>query len=102
VPSTAAATCPLVPADPKRLADLTRAVGAATYLCGTGGSRYLDPQPFTVHGLTVQRFTPPQHPVQGKVEGTRLVTALTDLAVVGPVALAEQLRKHAQRAELAV
>lgn len=29
----------------ERLADLTRAVGAATYLCGTGGSRYLDPAP---------------------------------------------------------
>jgi hypothetical protein len=31
---------------PERLADLASAVGAATYLCGTGGSRNLDPAPF--------------------------------------------------------
>ena len=29
----------------ERLADLTRAVGASAYLCGTGGSRYLDQAP---------------------------------------------------------
>ncbi|MGW1710972.1 WbqC family protein [Streptomyces sp. NPDC002206] len=29
-----------------RLADLTSAVGAGTYLCGTGGLRYLDRRPF--------------------------------------------------------
>jgi WbqC-like protein family len=29
----------------ERLADLTTAVSATAYLCGTGGSRYLDPRP---------------------------------------------------------
>lgn len=42
----------------KRLADLTRAVDAATYLCGTGGSRYLDQVPFAALGLSVAMFTP--------------------------------------------
>ena len=37
----------------ERLADLTRAAGAGTYICGTGGSRYLDQQPFAQHGLSV-------------------------------------------------
>jgi hypothetical protein len=93
---------PARPGRSERLADLTRAVGAATYLCGTGGTRYLDPQPFTAHGLTIERFTVPQHPARGKLEGVRLVTVLTDLAAVGPIALAEQLREHACRPELAV
>jgi hypothetical protein len=93
---------PARPGRSERLADLTRTVGAATYLCGTGGTRYLDPQPFTAHGLTIEWFTPPQHPAHGKVESIRHVTALTDLAAVGPIALAEQLREHAHRAELAV
>lgn len=38
----------------ERLADLTRAAGAATYLCGTGGSRYLDRSPFAALGLEVE------------------------------------------------
>jgi hypothetical protein len=46
----------------ERLADLTRAVGAATYLCGTGGSRYLDRSPFAALGLGVARFTSLEHP----------------------------------------
>lgn len=41
----------------ERLADLAQAVGASTYLCGTGGSRYLDPAPFASLGRTVGMFT---------------------------------------------
>ena len=93
---------PARPGRSERLADLTRAVGAATYLCGTGGTRYLDPQPFTAHGLAIERFTAPQHLAHGNVQGARLVTALTDLAAAGPMALAEQLREHARRPELAI
>lgn len=42
-----------------RLADLTRAAGATTYLCGTGGWSYLDHQPFHTARITVRRFTVP-------------------------------------------
>ncbi|QNE19664.1 WbqC family protein [Kribbella qitaiheensis] len=42
-----------------RLADLTQAVQAETYLCGTGGRRYLDESPFTQAGLTVEYFESP-------------------------------------------
>jgi hypothetical protein len=76
-----------------RLADLTRAAGGSAYLCGTGGSRYLDPSPFTAHGLTVEMFTPPQY--QLRAGGSR-VTALTDLAITGPEILARQLSEHAR------
>ncbi|TDW22118.1 WbqC family protein [Kribbella kalugense] len=43
-----------------RLADLTRAVRADTYLCGTGGRRYLDTSVFTQVGLTVEYFEGPR------------------------------------------
>lgn len=38
----------------ERLAHLTRAAGADTYLCGTGGARYLDSAPFVSSGLRVE------------------------------------------------
>jgi hypothetical protein len=46
----------------ERLADLTSTIGATTYLCGTGGSRYLDPAPFTARGLHVAKFRPQRTP----------------------------------------
>lgn len=45
-----------------RLADLTAAVGATEYLCGTGGARYLDPAPFTEQDLTVRYLRWPDLP----------------------------------------
>lgn len=42
-----------------RLADLTRAVGADTYICGRGGARYLDPSGFDRLGLAVDYFGQP-------------------------------------------
>lgn len=71
----------------ERLADLVTAVGAATYLCGTGGRRYLDPAPFTIRGIHVEFFTPPA-PLADVGPDARRVTALADLASVGPQALA--------------
>jgi hypothetical protein len=79
----------------ERLAHLASAVGAATYLCGTGGSRYLDPLPFRTRGLHVAMFQPPQHLAGVACQEPRRLTALTDLAAVGRAALAEQVRKHA-------
>ncbi|GAA0979134.1 WbqC family protein [Acrocarpospora macrocephala] len=79
----------------ERLADLTCAVGATTYLCGTGGARYLDQWPFATHGLTTKLFTTP---VQGDPRiwsAARRVTALTALMGVGPAALTRELCQHA-------
>ncbi len=80
----------------ERLADLTRAVGASTYLCGTGGSRYLDQALFTSLGLTVTMFTPPQHLADLSPDEARRVSVLTDLAAAGPERLAASIREHAR------
>lgn len=73
----------------QRLADLTAAVGAGSYLCGTGGMKYLDSAPFAAQGLSVIPFlTPP-----GGIWGSgRQISALWALATLGPTALARQLR----------
>ncbi|WP_207126739.1 WbqC family protein [Actinocatenispora comari] len=43
----------------QRLVDLSAAVGAGTYLCGTGGARYLDPLAFHDANISVQFTQPP-------------------------------------------
>ena len=75
----------------ERLADLTVLAGATVYLCGTGGSRYLDPAPFTAQGLAVQFFMPPSRLVSLPSDACRRATALADLAEAGPRALARHL-----------
>ena len=50
------------PGRSERLADL---VSAAGYLCGTGGSRYLDPAPFTARSSAPTKSSRP-HPPQPK------------------------------------
>lgn len=42
-----------------RLVDLTLAVGADVYLCGTGGAKYLDEGLFREHGPQVRYVSPP-------------------------------------------
>jgi hypothetical protein len=42
-----------------RLVDLAVATGAGTYLCGTGGLSYLDPEPFRQQGLDVVSYVTP-------------------------------------------
>jgi hypothetical protein len=83
------------PGRSERLAYLASAVGAAGYLCGTGGSRYLDPAPFTARGLRIAMFTPPPHPDGVICHAGRRISALTDLAAAGPESLAAQLGAHA-------
>ena len=83
------------PGRSERLADLASAVGAAGYLCGTGGSGYLDPAPFTARGLHIAMFTPPPHPDGVICHAGRRISALTDLAAAGPESLAAQLGAHA-------
>jgi hypothetical protein len=65
-----------------RLADLTTAVGADTYLCGTGGMRYLDGRPFRERSLTVHAFRPPS--AEGLWTGAAQISALWALATYGP------------------
>ena len=83
------------PGRSERLADLTISAGATAYLCGTGGSRYLDPAPFTAQGLAVQFFTPPSRLAGLHPDACRRATALADLAEAGPRALARHLDRHA-------
>ena len=73
-----------------------RAVGATVYLCGTGGSRYLDPAPFTALGITAAMFAPPQHAIGLSPENARRASALADLAAAGPERLAAAMRDHAR------
>ncbi len=61
-----------------RLADLTRQVGATEYLCGPGGARYLDDQPFAEQGIAV-RYITASHAARWQ----RPVTALRQLAMTG-------------------
>ncbi|MFD4377504.1 WbqC family protein [Streptomyces sp. NPDC058486] len=76
------------PGRSRRLADLTAAVGADTYLCGTGGLTYLDPTPFTTLGIGVTPFLPPS---TGIWAGARHVTALWALVHLGPVGVTARL-----------
>lgn len=77
----------------ERLADLTCAIGATTYLCGTGGATYLSTWPFATHGLQVRLFPTPAECARHRP--LHRVTALHALAGRGPQALAAELRDHA-------
>ncbi|MGW9613296.1 WbqC family protein [Streptomyces diastaticus] len=85
----AASGLPARPERSQRLADLTAAAGAATYLCGTGGMTYLDLAPFTACGITVAPFL---SPTTGIWTPARRVTALWALAHLGPDGLAARLQ----------
>lgn len=77
----------------ERLADLAVASGSTSYLCGTGGMRYLDHTPFRAQGIAVIPFSTPPDDVWE--QGSR-VTALWALAVLGPASLASMLRSAAR------
>jgi WbqC-like protein family len=66
-----------------RLADLTAVAHADTYLCGTGGLRYLDRRPFAERELNVRAFRPPAV-TEGLWAGAARITALWALAAYGP------------------
>ncbi|WP_079032060.1 WbqC family protein [Streptomyces specialis] len=72
-----------------RLADLAAATGARTYLCGTGGITYLDPEPFAAQNIAVAPFRPP---TTGIWASGRRLSALWALAALGPDAVAARLR----------
>jgi hypothetical protein len=77
------------PGRSQRLADLTAAIGASSYLCGSGGMKYLDEAPFAAQATTVVPFRAPTARVWSS---GRQVSALWALATLGPAALADQLR----------
>ncbi|MCY0963183.1 WbqC family protein [Streptomyces sp. H27-H5] len=77
------------PGRSQRLADLTTAVGACSYLCGTGGMKYLDVAPFMTQGIAVTPFlTPPA----GVWASGRRITVMWALATLGPTAVAGRLQ----------
>ncbi|MGW1431989.1 WbqC family protein [Streptomyces sp. NPDC002431] len=77
-----------------RLADLAAATGARTYLCGTGGMTYLDPEPFAARNVAVAPFRPP---TTGIWSSGRRLSALWALAALGPDAMASLLRTLAEQ-----
>jgi hypothetical protein len=79
----------------QRLAELTCAAGATTYLCGTGGARYLDHWPFALHALRVVLFTGPAQGDPCIWQGASKVSALRALMAVGPAAFSTALHEHA-------
>ena len=69
-----------------RLADLTLAVGADAYICGSGGGRYLEEDVFADLGLGVQYFSCPE---SGVWAGASRVSAIAALAEDGRTFLSE-------------
>ncbi|MEU5389090.1 WbqC family protein, partial [Kitasatospora cineracea] len=57
----------------QRLVDLCRTVGAGTYLCGTGGRRYVEPERFAGAGVELRWFAVPG---SGIWAGSRSVSAV--------------------------
>ncbi|WP_306820127.1 WbqC family protein [Streptomyces sp. DSM 40750] len=75
----------------ERLADLAMATGSTHYLCGTGGLRYLDHQPFAAHGTTVLPFHTPMDTGDRLWQWARRVSSLWALSETGPSELATRL-----------
>ncbi|MGW7786274.1 WbqC family protein [Streptomyces tricolor] len=73
----------------QRLADLAADTRARGYLCGAGGMRYLDVDPFKARGVAVIPF---HAPTKGIWEGGRDVSAVDPLMTHGIRAVAKALR----------
>ena len=73
----------------------TSAVPAATssthYLCGTGGWRYLDTDPFDAHGIPVLAFHTPADTGDPLWQWSQRLSSLWPLSQIGPEALAAML-----------
>jgi WbqC-like protein family len=81
------------PGRTQRLADLAATTRARSYLCGTGGMRYLDTDLFRDSGIHVTPFHPP---TDGVWATAREISALWHLTAMGPENLQAQLRVIAQ------
>ncbi|MER5780232.1 WbqC family protein [Streptomyces mobaraensis] len=82
---------PARPGRSQRLVDLAAAVDARTYLCGRGGMRYLDADPFTTNGISVTPFTIPETGVWKTAHDT---SSLWALMRIGPQRLTSDLHTH--------
>ncbi|WP_369186207.1 WbqC family protein [Streptomyces sp. R08] len=80
---------PTRPGRSERLADLAAATGSTHYLCGTGGLRYLDADPFDAHGIPVLPFHTPVDDLLW--QWARRASSLWALSAIGPGELANQL-----------
>ncbi|WP_230421597.1 WbqC family protein [Catenulispora pinistramenti] len=75
----------------ERLGDLAGLVGATTYLCGTGGMSYLEPEYFTSRNIGVIPFRTPAESTGEIWASARRISALWALATVGPQRLTQLL-----------
>ncbi|WLQ49729.1 WbqC family protein [Streptomyces poriferorum] len=83
---------PSRPGRSQRLADLSAITGARAYVCGTGGSTYLDPAPFTAEGIAVLPFQPPATSIWSS---GRSLSSLWALAALGPQEVAARMQRLA-------
>ncbi|MDP9794118.1 hypothetical protein J2S43_002630 [Catenuloplanes nepalensis] len=79
----------------QRLADLAAQVGATTYLCGTGGMRYLDPAPFQKVSIVVLPFRHPDGPIWKYADR---ITSMWPILRWGLQAIKEELNPLSVRA----
>ncbi|MCY0946326.1 WbqC family protein [Streptomyces antarcticus] len=77
------------PGRSRRLADLAALTGARSYLCGTGGMRYLRTSRFTARSITVTPFLAPP---TGIWTSGREISGIWALMALGPVTLTNELR----------
>ncbi|GAB7184490.1 WbqC family protein [Kitasatospora sp. Ki12] len=82
----------------QRLTDLCLAVGASTYLCGTGGLRYVQPAVFDRAGVELR---PVRLPADGWWAGAPRTSAVAALTAHGPRRLAELLHRAQEAQPLA-
>ncbi|MEU6098436.1 WbqC family protein [Streptomyces sp. NPDC047079] len=75
----------------ERLADLVVTSGSTHYLCGSGGQRYLDHQPFAAHGISVLAFHTPVDTEDRLWSRARRISSLWALSELGPHNLAARL-----------
>nr|WP_307038377.1 WbqC family protein [Streptomyces canus] len=80
---------PTRPGRSERLADLAEATGSTHCLCGSGGLRYLDADPFDAYGIPVQPFHSPMNGPLWLL--ARRVSSLWALSATGPGDLANEL-----------
>ncbi|WP_431771767.1 WbqC family protein [Streptomyces cucumeris] len=88
------------PGRSQRLADLAEITGARGYLCGTGGSTYLDTGCFAARHIAVVPFRTPSI---GSWEAAREISAVCPLMRLGPRTLAAEMSSVAvahRRSEL--
>lgn len=77
----------------QRLADLTVAVGASVYLCGTGGARYLDAKPFNDMGVAIRYLSLGSIGASDVWTGGRTISALRAFAVARSVDVVQALHE---------